>query len=113
MARNIILRNLFTLSFSTSSILIVFGLILLLFQFSAYLTLFGLLIFIIGLVQDIVDIGWISMFKSSKNLQTWKEAYSVVARQRTQKLFFVPFFFDIFFIILSIALFFYISGTIL
>lgn len=111
MARNVILRNLFTLSFSTSSILLVFGIILFLLQISAYLTLFGLVIFIIGFVQDIVDIGWISMIKESANLESWSEAYSVVAKQRTQKIFFVPFLFDIFFIIISIGVFFYISGT--
>ena len=102
--------NLFLLSFSTSAFLIVLGLILQLLQISTWITLISLVIILVGGVQVIVDLGWISMIKMNSNLASYKEAYTIVAGQRTQKIFLVPFLFDISFIILSLAVFFYVLG---
>ena len=65
----------------------------------------SLVIFAVGFVQVVVDLGWIGMVKINANLKTWQKAYNVVATQRTQKIFLVPFIVDIGFIILSVTLF--------
>ncbi len=64
-----------------------------------------MIIFIIGIVQTIVDLGWIAMIKINANLKNWREAYKIVATQRTQKIFIIPFLVDISFILLSVGLF--------
>lgn len=97
--------NYFLISLSSSSILSIAGLILLLFQITTPITLFGLVIFLIGIIQVIVDLGWISITQINRNLPSWKEAYPIVAKKRNFKLFIVPFLFDLSFVILSIAVF--------
>lgn len=93
------------MSFSTSLILVIFGAIFLILEISAVVTLLALVIFSIGLIQTIVDLGWIAMIKINANLNDWRKAYEIVATQRTQKLFMIPFFVDIFFIVISIGIY--------
>ena len=78
------------------------GFFLLFFNISAWVTVISLVMFVIGLVQVIVDLGWLSVVKINANLPTWKDAYPIVARQRSQKLFLLPFIVDISFIVIFI-----------
>ena len=87
----------------------ILGIIFFILQLSAWSTLLGLVVFIIGIVQVIVDVGWMSMIKINGNLSSLREAYPIVARQRAQKIFLVPILFDISFVILSIGLFYYLN----
>ena len=95
----------FKISLTSSSMLSIIGLFLLLIQISAPITLFGLIIFLIGLIQVIVDLGWISMTKINLNLDSWRDAYPIVARKRNMKIFLVPVLFDITFVVLALGLF--------
>lgn len=93
------------MSFATSVLLAIVGMVLLLLQLSTVITIFSLVILVVGVVQVIVDFGWLSMVKINANLPSWKDAYPIVVKQRTQKLFLVPFFFDVIFVVISIILF--------
>ena len=97
--------NFFLISFTTSAILTVLGLLLLILQVDIFITLFALVVFIVGMVQVIVDLGWISITKINLELDSWKDAYPIVAGKRNMKIFLVPFFFDICFVFVSLALF--------
>lgn len=105
MQTNFFRSNFFLISFSTSLILIVLGTIFLFLGISPLVTLLALVIFVIGVIQTIVDLGWIAMIKINANLEDWREAYTIVKTQRTQKLFMVPFFVDISFIVISIGIY--------
>jgi predicted acyltransferase len=63
----------------------------------------GLLALIIGIVQILADLGWISIVKINKKLSTWNEAYKIVIEQREQKLFLFPIYIDILFITISLG----------
>ena len=97
--------NFFLLSLTTSTFLTVLGILLFILQFTAVMTLFAIVIFIVGIVQVIVDVGWVSMIKINRDIPTWKEAYVWVARKRNMKLFLVPFLFDLSFLAICLVFF--------
>jgi len=103
--------NFFVISFLTSSILTILGILFLLLQISTYLTLLALIIFIIGIVQVIVDFGWLAIIKINLNLDSWKDAYPIVAQKRSQKIFLVPIIVDISFIIISLLIFVFLGSN--
>jgi hypothetical protein len=67
--------------------------------------LFSIIIFVVGTVQLIADFGWVSIIKINSNLPTWKEAYTIVAKKRTQKIFLIPILMDFSFVMIAIVLF--------
>ena len=105
MESNASYTNFYLMSFITSVILVSLGTLLLLLGNSTWVVLFSIVIFSVGLVQVIADLGWLSIIKINANLPSWRDAYPIVAKQRSQKIFLVPFFFDICFVIISLMLF--------
>lgn len=98
-------NTIFKLSFFTSTILCVSGLLMFIFpNNSAKVILISLLLMLIGGVQIIADLGWIAIVKVNHDLVDWKDAYSKVVAQRTQNFFIAPIIIDISFIIVSIML---------
>lgn len=94
----------FHLSFLTSSILLLIGLIILfLLSVTPGILLVGLLSILVGGIQILIDLGWIGIVKINKELHSWKEAFEIVIRQREQKFFLFPMYIDILFIVISLG----------
>ncbi|MHA1989587.1 MAG: hypothetical protein ACW981_01460 [Candidatus Hodarchaeales archaeon] len=95
----------FSLSLFTAIILILLGFSLFLLAFTSFSILVGLVIVVIGIVQLIVDFGWIAMIKANhmSSIETWIEAFYSVAKIRGQKIFVIPILVDIFLILIAIG----------
>jgi fatty acid desaturase len=95
----------FSLSLFTAIILILLGFSLFLLAFTTFSILVGLAIIVIGVVQLIVDFGWVAMIKANhvSSIETWIEAFYSVAKVRGQKIFVLPILVDIVLILVAVS----------
>ena len=93
----------FQVSFITSSVLCLIGILLVILSKSPGILLVGLLAILVGGIQVLIDLGWISIIKINHNLTSWSEAYKIVIKQREQKFFLFPVYIDILFIAISLG----------
>ena len=103
------LARIYLISFLTSTILIIFGLLLLFININSISTLLGLFIIIIGLIQVIIDIGWMGIVKMNRedSNPSWKEVFYSISKIRGQKIFLLPIIIDTLLISLSFISLFY------
>ena len=84
---------------------VLIGLIMLFLDITTLSTLIGLSIILIGIIQIIVDIGWIGLVKVNHEdtIKTWREAYFSLANIRGKKIFILPIIMDLIFLTIAMA----------
>lgn len=98
------IARLFIISMIISFILIAIGFLLVLANINSLSILLGLFMLIIGIIQTIIDFGWVGMIKINHedSISSWKDAFYTVSKIRGQKIFIIPIGVDFFLILLSI-----------
>ena len=94
----------FLISMITAFILIVIGPLLVLINITSLSILLGLFMLIIGIIQVIIDFGWVGIIKINRedSIKSWNDAFYTVSKVRGQKIFLLPIGIDFFLILLSI-----------